>query len=190
VILANSFFLRPTAEVAADLVGCLLCVQRGDLLVRLRIVETEGYLGKGDEASHSFRGRTSRNSAMFGPAGRLYIYRIYGVHHCANLVTEEEGVGAAVLIRAAEPLEGLPWLLANRPQGESKGLCNGPAKLAQALALDLSHDGQSLQHGGIWLETGEAPSSLSCGPRIGISRSRQLPLRFWWSRHPGVSRKG
>jgi len=188
MILHASFFRRPTADVAAELVGCMLCLQRSDHLIRLRIVETEGYLGKGDEASHSFRGPTPRNSTMFGPPGLLYIYRIYGLHHCANVVTEEEGVGAAVLIRAAEPLEGHDWLKANRPQGAAKGLCNGPAKLAQALALDLSHDGLPLRQPDIWLESGEAPASLTCGPRIGISRSRQLPLRFWWSGHPAVSR--
>jgi DNA-3-methyladenine glycosylase len=108
--LSQDFFARATEKVARDLLGAVLVRRVGDTVLAGRIVETEAYLAEDDAASHSFRGRTRRNEAMFGEAGTLYVYRIYGVHHCANIVTEDAGRGAAVLLRALEPLAGIEWM--------------------------------------------------------------------------------
>ena len=142
--LCPDFYDRPVLEVARDLIGCTLLFDA----VGGRIVETEAY-APGDRASHSFNGHTARNAVMFGPPGRLYVYFTYGMHFCANLVCEAEGVGAAVLVRALEPAAGLErmaerrGLVAHRADGtvDLRLLCSGPARLTQALAIGRAENG-------------------------------------------------
>jgi DNA-3-methyladenine glycosylase len=144
-----------------------------------RIVETEAYTAD-DPASHSFRGRTARNAVMFGPAGRLYVYRSHGIHACANVVTGAEGDGAAVLIRAVDPIAGVDAMRARR--GEGRPLADGPGKLCQALGIRLSDDGIDLVAPGSpiqILDDGTAPpDDPVTGPRVGITRAVDVPWRW------------
>jgi DNA-3-methyladenine glycosylase len=164
-----------------------------------RIVETEAYIGPHDPASHGAEriGRTRRNEAMFGPPGIAYVYRIYGVHWCLNAVTHEEEYPAAVLIRAVEPLDGLPHMRrrrsGNRAHSSDRDLASGPGKLAAAFAIDGALDGHRLDRAPLWIEAGErvAQAAIVTGPRIGITKAADWPLRFcvrdsvWLSkRHP------
>ncbi|HET6495063.1 MAG TPA: DNA-3-methyladenine glycosylase [Thermoleophilia bacterium] len=131
-----SFFARPTLAVARDLIGRTFLFDG----VGGRIVETEAY-APDDPSSHAFRGRTARNAVMFGPPGYLYVYFVYGMHFCANLSCEEEGVGAAVLLRALEPLWGLEQMTERRGTQEPRLLCSGPARLTQALGITRAANG-------------------------------------------------
>lgn len=158
VRLPPEFFVRDATVVAPDLLHKLLVVGG----VSARIVEVEAYTGD-DPASHSFRGPTPRCRTMFGPLGRLYVYLIYGIHHCVNVVTGREGDGQAVLIRAA--------LLAGVPFGRT----NGPGKLARSLGIDRRHDGLDA----VVLDDGCAPPAEPLvTPRVGISRAVELPRRW------------
>ncbi len=143
-----------------------------------RIVEVEAYR-QDDPASHTFRGRTPRNSVMFGPPGHLYVYFTYGMHHCANVVTGPEGDGAAVLIRALEPVAGLD-LMCERRRGR-RPLADGPAKLCQALAIVLDHNGVDLCEDspvGLFDDGVAPPSDPLVGPRVGISKAIEVPWRW------------
>jgi DNA-3-methyladenine glycosylase len=156
-----------------------LVVDRGGIRVAGRIVETEAYTGD-DPASHSFRGPTARNAVMFGPAGRLYVYLSHGVHACANVVTGADGEGAAVLIRAIEPVEGIAVMRARR--GEGRSLADGPGKLCQALGIRLADDGTDLATLGspiLIVDDGTPPpGDPLIGPRIGISKAVDTPWRW------------
>jgi len=146
----------------------------------VRIVETEAYRSD-DPASHSFRGPTARNRTMFGPAGHLYVYLIYGLHHCMNVVTGGPEPASAVLLRAAEPLENLPILAANRGVVDPRALCRGPGRLAQALEVDRSLDGIDLLTSDVlWIEPGTPVprSGLDVTPRVGISVATDRPWRW------------
>ena len=134
--LSATFFERPVLDVARDLIGCTFLFDG----VGGRIVETEAY-APGDPASHGYRGQTARNAVMFGPPGHLYVYFTYGMHFCANFVSEANGVGAAVLLRALEPLSGLDEMAARRGTAASRLLCSGPARLCQALGIGREHNG-------------------------------------------------
>lgn len=179
-VLPRSFYARPAHVVAPDLLGRDLVAPgpRGTLLVA-RIVETEAY-GPRDPASHAFRGMTERNASMFGPPGHLYVYFTYGMHWCANVVTGRRGEGSAVLLRAADPLVGLPVMARRRGRSAERDLCSGPAKLAQAFGLDGDDDGADLVTGAIGITFGEPPPrrSIRRGPRVGISRGVDVPWRF------------
>jgi DNA-3-methyladenine glycosylase len=177
--LPRAFYERPTAQVARDLVGTLLaCETRGVLRVG-RIVETEAYLGPHDRASHSSRGRTPRNASMFGEAGRAYVYLVYGMHHCFNVVTEG-GAGAAVLVRALEPVEGC------------RGRTGGPGLLCRALGIDRRLDGADLAGPRLRIlprAPGDAPR-LVAGPRVGVDYAgawARRRLRFHEAGSPWVS---
>ncbi|MFP6579972.1 MAG: DNA-3-methyladenine glycosylase [Myxococcota bacterium] len=192
--LRTAFFDRPCLEVARDLVGTIL-VHRLPNGTRLggRLVEVEAYLGAGrDPASHAHRGRTARNASMFGPPGRLYAYRSYGIHTCLNLVCEAEGRAAAVLLRALEPLEGQERMRRQRglaPGASLRLLARGPGRLAQALGVPLAMDGVALSRGPLALfaaADGQAPRLARSG-RTGIREAGDLPYRFYVRDSPWVS---
>ena len=168
-----SFFARSVHEVAPDLLGVTLLVEG----VGGTIVEVEAYDGT-DPASHGFRGRTPRNAAMFGPAGHAYVYRSYGIHWCLNLVCEEEGSAAAVLVRALEPTHGLERMRARRGLGEDRLLCAGPGRLCQALGVSGDHDGLALDQPPFELLGRKRAVELVAGPRIGITKGADLPWRY------------
>jgi len=159
---------------------------------RGRIVEVEAYRGEADPASHAYRGRTPRNAVMFGPAGHLYVYFTYGMHFCANVVCCPVGVAGAVLIRALAPLAGLEAMWAARPAAHiERDLCNGPAKLCQALGLDRAQDGVDLvgSRGRVRLvdDGTPPPRRPGRGERVGISVATERRWRWWVAGDPHVS---
>ncbi len=177
--------------MAPQLLGMLLVHETGGVRLAGRIVEVEAYLGNGrDPASHAYKGPTPRNGSMFGAPGRFYVYRCMGLHRLANLVCEPEGSGAAVLLRAVEPLEGLEWMRAARGGCHERDLCNGPGKLAQAFDIELAHDGCSALRGALRIEARRWTQVVRMrrGPRIGIRRGADLPYRFFIDQHPCVTR--
>lgn len=187
VPLGESFFARDTVAVARDLIGCLLVHRE----CAGRIVETEAYLGERDGASHAAPGRTARNAVMFGRAGRVYVYFIYGMYHCMNFVTEQDGVAGAVLIRALEPLAGIESMRTRRPKAKRwEDLASGPGKLTLAMAIGPEHNGEVLGKGSIEVRrpalTTDVPVALS--PRIGIRKCAEWPMRFFERGNPCVSR--
>ena len=170
-------------QVARDLVGATLLVDGvGGVLV-----ETEAYAAH-DPASHSYRGRTARNAAMFGSPGTLYVYRSYGIHWCANVVCGEEGLGSAVLLRALEPTHGLEAMRERRGVEDALRLCSGPGSLAQALGITRDHDGLSLDRPPFEVHPRERPVELVASPRIGITQAADLPWRYSLRSSPFVSR--
>lgn len=169
-----AFFARPVVQVARDLVGCeLLYEGRGGV-----IVETEAYAAE-DPASHGFRGPTRRNATMFGPPGHAYVYVSYGIHHCLNLVTGDEGSAEAVLIRALEPTAGIDEMARRRGRHELRELCSGPGKLCQALGISLADDGLPLDAPPFRVNVPvDGRPEVAVAPRIGISRAMERPWRF------------
>jgi DNA-3-methyladenine glycosylase len=182
----RDFYARGVVDVARDLVGCVL--RHGETAGA--IVETEAY-HETEPACHAFVGLTPRTQILFGPPARAYVYRSYGIHALFNAVCEDEGVGAAVLIRALEPLEGLDVMRARRGLERPEDLCSGPGKLTQALDIELHHNGSDLLGGPIAIEPPrpgwEAPELL-VGPRIGITKAAELPWRFCAAGSRSVSR--
>jgi DNA-3-methyladenine glycosylase len=170
--LLHRFFCRDAVAVAEDLLGAMLHVRGAGGI----IVETEAYM-RNDPASHSFRGMTPRNSAMFGTAGHAYVYRSYGIHWCLNVVCNP---GEAVLIRAIEPREGLDLMARRRSLTGARALCSGPGKLAQALGIDLADNHRPFCEAGFHILPGErlAQSAILQGPRIGISTGQDRCWRF------------
>jgi DNA-3-methyladenine glycosylase len=160
-------------EVAPKLLGWTLLLDG----VGGRIVEVEAY-GPDDPASHSFGGRTARNAVMFGPAGHLYVYRSYGIHWCANVVCDAEGVGAAVLLRALEPTHGLETMARRRGLESPQLLCAGPGRLTQALGIDATHDGAPLDEPPFALLPPEDPAAWEATARIGITRAVECEWRY------------
>ncbi|AMB43973.1 DNA-3-methyladenine glycosylase [Methylobacterium sp. AMS5] len=177
---ALAFFDRPAATVAAELIGHGLCVDGVGGL----IVETEAY-DRTDPASHSFAGPTRRNASMFGPPGRAYVYRSYGLHWCLNLVCE---TGSAVLLRALEPTTGLETMRTRRGLDAPRLLCAGPGRLAQALGIDLSHDGLPLDRAPFAWAAPQRPQPVAATTRIGISRGVEAAWRFLVPGSPYLSR--
>jgi DNA-3-methyladenine glycosylase len=192
--LDRPFFLRDTLTVARELLGQRLVRQLDGQRVSGRIVETEAYVGQGDLACHAAPGRTARNAVMFGPGGYAYVYFIYGMHYCFNVVTERQGFGAAVLVRALEPCEGIAAMRQRRKGREGIELTNGPAKLCYALAIDRALNGADLVTGdALRLERDLAvpDGSVATGPRVGVrgdKRALTVPWRFWIEGNPYVSR--
>ena len=185
------FYQTPTLLLAERLLGKIF-VHRdpSGRMTRGRIVETEAYLGHGDEACHAWRGMTERNRVMFGPPGHLYIYFSYGCHYLANIVSEPEGVAGAVLLRAMEPVEGVEWMRERRKALDERALMSGPGKLTRALGLGPAHYGESLMDDVCWLEEAPEipPELIGTSPRIGISRSAALPWRKFVIDSPHVSK--
>jgi DNA-3-methyladenine glycosylase len=186
------FFARPAERVAKDLLGCLIVSEIDAVRCVSEIVETEAYVGPDDEASHAHRryGVTPRNQVMYGPPGIAYVYRIYGIHFCLNAVTDSDGFPAAVLIRAARPIAGMAEMRRRRADRVDRELLRGPGKLCQALGIDLSLNRHSLQTPPLWIAQGADvdPSTVAMGPRIGVTRSAEAPLRFWIRGSQWVSR--
>jgi len=179
--LPRSFFARPPTEVAPDLLGRVLVrVLPDGTRLSARIVETEAY-AQGDPASHSYRGRTRRTDVMFGPPGHLYVYFTYGMHFCMNVVTERDGLGSAVLLRGAEPLEGLDAMAERRSTAEVRGLCSGPARWTQAFGITREQDGVDLVRGrDVYLLEGEpvSTSAIATTTRVGVTVAVGRPWRF------------
>lgn len=170
--LPRAFFARPAFDVAPELLGRVLVreLPSGSLLTA-RIVETEAY-EEGDPASHSFRGRTTRNDVMFGPAGHLYVYFTYGMHFCMNVVTGLEGEGSAVLLRAGEPLEGIDVMMGRRGTSDVRRLCSGPARWAQAFGVGRAENGSDLVSSDAWAVRAGEPV-----PADGIVRTGRVGIR-------------
>lgn len=184
----RSHLAGDVASVARRLLGTEILSTVDGIEARGVIVETEAYLGLHDPASHAHasRRRTPRNDAMFSVRGTLYVYISYGIHHCINVVTGDEGDPAAVLIRALEPLGGLDAMAARR--GRDTDLCNGPGRLAQALGVTMRHNYRDLARPPIQLQPGQpvADPEVGTGGRIGVSRAADWPLRFFVKGHPAV----
>lgn len=178
--LPRSFYSRSTELVARELLGKALLRRVGNNWIGGFIVETEAYLSAGDPASHSTRGPTKSNAAMFGSAGTLYVYPIHA-KHCMNVVTEATGKGSAVLIRAIEPVWGIEQMMQNRKTAQLRRLTRGPAMLCQALQVDRALDKINLLNSGeLWITKGmEMLPEIIARPRIGISLAVELPLRFF-----------
>jgi DNA-3-methyladenine glycosylase len=177
----NLLFLDNVAsEVAPRLLGCTLERTLNGKTLRATIVETEAY-DQTDLASHSYRGKTSRTEVMFGTAGHLYVYFTYGMHYCCNIVVGPEGYGAAVLIRALEPIEGKDLMALRRNGRAGKELTNGPAKLCQALDIDKALNGHDLHEQPLRLIIGEQlpADQIVQTTRIGISQAKDVPWRFY-----------
>ncbi len=172
-VLAGVDFSRSSTDVARRLIGVQLRVDG----VGGRIVEVEAY-DQDDPASHSHGGPTARNGVMFGPPGHAYVYRSYGIHWCLNFVCREPGHGAGVLIRALKPLDGLDAMRRRRGLEDERLLCAGPGRVGQALGITPQHNGLALGAPPFELITAQEAAVLVCGPRIGISKAIEAPLRF------------
>jgi DNA-3-methyladenine glycosylase len=170
------------AKAARWLLGKRLVRRRGRSLLLARIVETEAYLGEGDPAAHSFRGRTPRTEPLWGPPGTVYVYFIYGMHHCLNFAVDEEGVPGGVLIRAVEMMDESLDVSAGR----------GPGRLCRALDLDTRFSGRHVfePEAILTLRDGPPPRHVGVSPRIGIRLAADRPLRFFDAKSPAVSRAG
>lgn len=185
--LPRGFFARPTLEVAPDLIGKTLVTRRGSTITAGRIVEVEAYLDARDLASHASKGSgpTRRNAAMYGPPGHAYVYRIYGMHHCFNVVTERDGVAGAVLIRALEPIAGLEVMERRRRIRSVRELASGPGKLCVALGIDRDDDGLPLDRPGLRIVAAAPPRRpirIERSPRIGVDYAgawAAMPFRFF-----------
>ena len=176
-------------EVAPRLLGAVFRHETEEGAVALRVTEVEAYAGPLDPGSHAFRGPTARNRVMFGPAGHLYVYFTYGMHHCCNVVVGSEGEAAAVLLRAGEVVEGAELARARRPRSADRDLARGPARLCRSLEVDLRHNGADLAAGPVTLRLGppvEEHRVLS-GPRVGLRAGAEAPWRFWLQGEPSVS---
>ena len=193
-MLSRSFYDRPALDVARDLLGLVLVRRSSEGAVAGRIVEVEAYIGVDDRASHAWRGKTARNAAMFGPPGHAYVYFIYGMHWCLNLVTDREGVPSAVLLRAVEPLEGIERMRARRPKArKDPQLTSGPARLCQAFDVTGALDGADLclPDSALFIEDrGLGCGPVAAAPRIGVDYAGEWaakPFRLYDAASPFVS---
>lgn len=177
----QSIISAPTLQAARRILGAKLTTISRGVRTGGIIVEVEAYDGRMDEAAHAFRGRTERTRVMFGEPGRAYVYFIYGMYHCVNIVTEREGTGCAVLIRALEPVEGIEMMRRRRGTGKVTNLCSGPGKLCEALGITKTHNGEDLMSSRkIFLEPHPVPAGeIIETTRIGITKSTHLPWRFY-----------
>jgi DNA-3-methyladenine glycosylase len=169
----KAFFSRSVHHVAPELIGATLLIGG----VGGRIVEVEAYHHT-DPAAHSFNGQTPRNAVMFGPPGYAYVYRSYGIHWCLNFVCEPEGSASAVLIRAIEPLEGLAAMRRRRGLTDTRLLCSGPGRLAEAMGVTIAHNGLALDKLPFELYAREDKPEIVVGIRIGITKAADLPWRY------------
>ena len=190
MLLGEKFFNQPTVELAQALLGKYLVY--GDL--RGKIVETEAYLYHDDPGCHAARGMTRRNAPMFGKAGRTYVYLIYGMYHCLNIVSGKTGEGEAVLIRALEPLDGIKLMQKRRKTTKLTNLCSGPGKLCQAFGINRQHNDLCLYSSlsppekSLYIESSREKPEIAVSTRIGLSAGQDLQLRFFIKDSKFVSR--
>ncbi len=200
----KNFYNRETLKVAQKILGKFLVRKIGKKIISGKIVETEGYVGPSDLASHASRGKTARTAPMFGPPGHAYIYLVYGLNFCFNIVTERENYPAAVLIRAIEPADGIDLMRRHRQSLNNKNLnsqilnlkslTNGPGKLCQALKIDKSLNNFDLTKNTLWLEDRGLkikPSEIVAAKRIGVDyagKYKNKPWRFYLKGNPFVSK--
>ena len=180
---------RPVLEVAPQLLGAVLRHETDEGVVAVRLTEVEAYDGAQDPGSHAFRGRTARNTVMFGPPGHAYVYFTYGMHHCMNVVCGPEGRASAVLLRAGEVVEGHELAHHRRGMIRGRDLARGPARLCSALGVTLDDNGTFLESGPLTLEPADPPPAedVSTGPRVGLRQAAEVPWRFWLAGDPTVS---
>ena len=183
--LRQSFFARDTVTVARALLGRRLVRSLNGERLSGIISETEAYVGEQDTACHASRGCTPRTRVMYGPPGHYYVYLIYGMYHMLNIVTAGEGEPEAVLVRALMPEEGVERMQANRKGAPLRQLVNGPGKLCQALAIDRSLNGLSVESNELWLEEGIEVSleQIATSPRVGIGYASEEDQRRHWRFH-------
>jgi DNA-3-methyladenine glycosylase len=193
VILPRDELAVDVLDAARRLLGCTLVSDTADGPVVVRLVEVEAYRGADDPAAHSYRGPTTRNKVMWGPAGHLYVYFIYGMYFCANVVCMSEGAAGAVLLRAGEVVSDLPLARARRPTARRDSeLAQGPARLTALLGLSREHNGIDLIDPGSPVRLCAQPpvpaSSIRTGPRVGVVAAHHRPWRFWLADSPAVSK--
>jgi DNA-3-methyladenine glycosylase len=194
MILPQSFYEVDTVTVAKNLLGRYLVHLEGNGTTSGRIIETEAY-PRDDPAAHSFHGRTASNSVLFGPAGYTHVFFVYGKHWCMNVVTGRGAGGEAVLIRALEPVEGIPVMQKRRGLKDPRLLCSGPGRLTQALAITGEYNGLPLNSGPLQIWSPDSPSGMAISPeqeivettRVGITKAKELLYRFYLKGNPYVS---
>ena len=195
-VLSRKFYIRPVLTVAKDLLGKLLVKNEGNGVIAGRIVEVEAYDGNVDQASHSFNGKTKRNEVMFNEGGYFYVYFTYGAHFCCNVVTGKKNHGTAVLIRAVEPLIGIDKMIQNRfgrdlkSEKEIHNLTSGPGKVCKAFGFTKEHSGLDLTNSSVFIvdQPKLKKSMIGNSKRIGITKSVNLPWRFFEIGNPYLSR--
>ncbi len=188
--LSKDFYQSPTVQVARSMLGKILVHETAKGACAGHVVEVEAYLFENDPACHAARGKTARNAAMFGPPGTAYVYLIYGIYYCFNVVTAGEGVGEAVLVRALEPLSGIELMGRRRGNPNPRLLTSGPGRLCQAMAIGREQNSADLCTGNLYLaDDGQSSGEMVSKTRIGISVAESLPLRFYLAGNPYVSRK-
>lgn len=195
-VLSRKFYIRPVITVAKDLLGKLLVKNEGNGVIAGRIVEVEAYDGNVDQASHSFNGKTKRNEVMFNEGGYFYVYFTYGAHFCCNVVTGKKNHGTAVLIRAVEPLIGMDKMIQNRfgrdlkSEKEIYNLTSGPGKVCKAFGFTKEHSGLDLTNSSVFIvdQPKLKKSMIGNSKRIGITKSVNLPWRFFEIGNPYLSR--
>jgi len=195
-VLPRKFYIRPVLTVAKDLLGKVLIRKDGNRILAARIVEVEAYDGKVDEASHSFNGKTKRNEVMFNEGGYFYVYFTYGAHFCSNVVTGKADHGAAVLIRAVEPLIGIDKMIENRFSRNLKSgkeiynLTSGPGKVCKAFDFNKEHSGLDLTSSNVFIvdQPKLRKNKIGVSERIGITKSVSLPWRFFEIGNPYLSK--
>jgi len=186
--LNRDFYLRPTLQVARDLIGKVIIYKPQKSKMAVKIVEVEAYIGEDDPACHAAVGKTERNAVMYGIGGFSYVYFIYGMYHCLNIVTENEDFPAAVLIRGGEPLTGLSQMEKNYPKAAGKMYTNGPGKLCKALNLTRDENGLDLLENRLYLEDrGFKTNRITQSARIGIKKGANRKWRFFDSDSDWVS---
>ncbi len=188
---SRGFYARATEQVARDLLGTVLTHSTAEGLLAGRIVEVEAYLGRGDPAAHSSAGRTRRTAVIFGPPGHAYVYRIYGMHCCLNVVAESDEKPGCVLIRALEPLCGIAAMRSRRETARARrDLARGPGRLTKAMAIGMELYGADLTHGPLTIRVQREPARIKVATsrRIGITKATELDLRYWIANSEYVSR--
>lgn len=192
--LTACFFERPTLEVARELLGKYFVVKRSGGILSGKIVETEAYIGEDDLACHASKGRTPRTETLYAKAGSLYVYMVYGMHHCLNVVTERVNFPSAVLIRAIEPCEGIALMQKRRGTKSLHNLASGPGKLCEAFGITVKVNGKTMRESGLWIEDrGERtrPADIAQSSRIGVDYAGKYstyPWRFYVKKSSFISR--